>query len=191
MENTNAEEKQSPKASKAAAKPSQKDKKSSKKTMILVGIIIVLLLIIIGLVLAFLFLGKKDEDETVDKPMLITEENVDQVIGELEDSSADTMFNCRMTYNWTANGKKCKDAYVANTDYNHYPIYFEVRDDNSQKIIYKSAEIPVGSEINGITLNQRLEQGTHPATVIYHLINDKGEEVSSTAFTINIQVVRE
>lgn len=188
MENTNAEEKQSPKA---AANESKKDKKSSKKTMILVGIIIVLLLIIIGLVLAFLFFGKKDKDETVDKPTLITEENANQVIGDLEDNSADTMFNCRMTYNWTVNGKKCEDAYVANTDYNHYPIYFEVRDDNSQKIIYKSAEIPVGSEINGITLNQRLDQGTHPATVIYHLINDKGEEVSSTAFTINIQVVRE
>lgn len=185
MESTSAEEKQSLKATAGEIK---KDKKnSSKKTVALVCVIIVLLLVIIGLVLVIFFF-KKNKDETVDKPILITKENANEVVGDLEESSTDTSFNCRMSYNWTVNDKKSEDAYVANTDYNHYPIYFEVRDDTSQKIIYQSAKIPVGSEIKGITLNQRLEQGIHPATVIYHLIDDKGEEVSSTAFTINIQV---
>lgn len=163
--------------------------KEARNTKILIAVIIVLSLIIIGLVVFFLFNRKKGEEKVTDKPTLITEENAGQVIGDMEDDSADTMFNCRMTYNWSFDGKKSKDAYVANTDYNHYPIYFEVRDDDSQKIIYTSATIPVGSEVNGITLDKKLSLGSHPATVIYHLVDEDGNEVSSTAFTITIQVV--
>lgn len=159
------------------------------KTKILIAVIIILVLVIIGMVVFFLCNRKKGEKQVTDKPTLITEENAGQVIGDLKDDSADTMFNCRMSYNWSFNGKKSKDAYVANTDYNHYPIYFEVRDDDSQEIIYTSASIPVGSEVNGITLDKKLSLGTHPATVIYHLVDEDGNEVSSTAFTITIQVV--
>lgn len=183
-----SEEKQTSKKTDSVSQRSQKAA-TSRKTKVLVGIIVILILIIIGMIVGWMLFGRKKKEQTADKPTLITEDNADQVIGDLEDDSADTMFNCRMTYNWSFNGKKSEDAYVANTDYNHYPIYFEVRDDNSQDIIYKSATIPVGSEINGITLDQKLSMGVHPATVIYHLVNDKGEEVSSTAFTITIQVV--
>lgn len=155
----------------------------------MIAVIIILVIAIIGLIVFFLFRDKGKNTKVTDKPTLITEENAGQVLGDLEDDSADTMFNCRMTYNWSFNGKKSENAYVANTDYNHYPIYFEVRDDDSQKIIYKSATIPVGSEVNGITLEKKLSLGTHPATVIYHLVDEDGKEVSSTAFTITIQVV--
>lgn len=164
-------------------------KKESGKVKALIAIIILLIIVIIGLVAFFLLSGRRKEKKVTDKPTLITEENANQVLGNLEDDSADTMFNCRMTYNWSFNGKKSENAYVANTDFNHYPIYFEVQDDDSQKIIYKSATIPVGSEVNGITLDKKLSLGTHPATVIYHLIDDEGREVSSTAFTITIQVI--
>jgi hypothetical protein len=150
---------------------------------------VILVAVIIGLVV-FLFLHRgRTEKKKADKPTLITEENADEVIGDLEDDSADTMFNCRMSYNWSFNGKKSENAYVANTDYNHYPIYFEVQDDESQDIIYESAMIPVGSEVNGITLEKKLSMGTHPATVIYHLMDEDGEEVSTTSFAITIQVV--
>ena len=163
-------------------------KKESAKVKALIAVIVVLVVIIAGLIFFFLLRDKGKDQKVTDKPTLITEENADQVLGNLEDDSADTMFNCRMTYNWSFNGKKSENAYVANTDYNHYPIYFEVRDDDSQKIIYKSATIPVGSEVNGITLEKKLSMGTHPATVIYHLVDEDGKEVSSTAFTITIQV---
>jgi uncharacterized protein YxeA len=174
-------------AGKAAA--DEDKKKGSRQTKILIAVIIVLVIVIIGLVVFFFFRSPEKEKEVSDKPTLITEDNVDQVIGDLEDDSADTMFNCRMTYSWSFNGKKSTDAYVANTDYNHYPIYFQVRDDDSEEIIYESATIPVGSEVNGITLDKKLSMGTHPATVIYHLVDEDGEEVSTTAFTITIQVV--
>lgn len=166
-----------------------KEKKESKRIKILIVVVMVLVIIIIGLIVFFLLRDKGEDKKITDKPTMITEENVGQVMGDLEDDSADTMFNCRMTYNWSFNGKKSENAYVANTDYNHYPIYFEVRDDKSQKIIYTSAMIPVGSEVNGITLKKKLSLGMHPATVIYHLVDKNGEEVSSTAFTITIQVV--
>lgn len=170
-----------------------KKKLSANVVIIVLSLVVIILLC---MVVWFLLSGRggspdKVKKNTKDVPMLIGEgDNAEDILQQFEDNSADTRYNCRMTYTWNfADGKaESKDAYVANTSYNHYPIYFEVQLDDTQEIVYTSALVPVGYEVNGITLDKELSAGVYPATVIYHLVDDDNEEVSSVGFTITIQV---
>lgn len=166
-------------------------KKQNKKLILLIVVLVIIILALAGVLLYLLFRPKTKPNKDDVKPMIVNEDNADDIIGELEKDSMDTMYNCRMSNSWTfKNGKaKSKDAYVANTDYNHYTVYFEVQLDDTEEIVYTSSYIPVGSEINGLTLDKPLAAGEYPATVIYHLMNDDDEEVSSVGFTINIHVL--
>lgn len=172
-------------------------KKSTTVVIIVLSLVIVVLLCLVAY---FLFFNKnysktkKIEKETTQnvKPMIIQDSNdAEDAIKKFNEDSSDTMYNCRMTSTWTfQNGKaKSEDAYVANTDYNHYPVYFEVQLNDTQEIVYTSSLIPVGYEVNGLTLEKDLPAGDYPATVIYHLMNDDNQEVSSVGFTITIQVL--
>lgn len=184
-------------------KKGRKEQNDSRKNIILVVMSIVILLLIC---LVVFLIVQKQESKPKDsasgdfriiqttqpsKPMIVDENNADDIMESLQKDSVDTMFNCRMSYQWTFdNGSaESKNAYVANTDYNHYPIYFEVLLDDTQEIVYTSSIIPVGSEVNGLTLDKDLAAGNYPATVNYHLINNDNQEVSSVGFSITIQVL--
>lgn len=166
-------------------------RKADKKTIAVIASLVVIILILAGVVLYMLFAPKDKSSKGDVRPILVTEDNAEDVVDELQDDSWDTRYNCRMSNSWTfENGQaESEDAYVANTDYNHYPVYFEVQLDESGEIVYKSPMIPVGSEIKGLTLDKSLAAGNYPATVIYHLMNENDEEVSSVGFTINIRVL--
>ena len=170
-------------------------KKSATVVIIVLSIIIVFLLCF---VVYFLFFNKNNKTEKENKttenvrPMIVQDSSdAEDIIKKFNEDSKDTMYNCRMTSTWTfKNGKaKSEDAYVANTDFNHYPVYFEVQLNDTQEIIYTSSLIPVGYEVNGLTLEKDLPAGDYPATVVYHLMNDDNQEVSSVGFTITIQVL--
>lgn len=169
----------------------------NKKVVLLIVVLVIIILALAGFVFYLLnrpegnpSTGKDSNKEDV-KPMIVSEDNADDIVDELDKDAADTMYNCRMSSSWTFdNGEaESKDAYVANTDYNHYPVYFEVQIDETEEIVYTSSYIPVGSEVAGLTLDKPLAAGDYPATVIYHLMNENGEEVGSAGFTIDIHVL--
>ncbi len=167
--------------------------KSNKKFILL---IVILVLIILGLSATVLYLWKQRPSGNVQKQgtgksLVVDEDNADGVIGDLEEDSMDKMYNCRMSTSWTFEDGKAesKDAYVANTDYNHYTVYFEVQIDSTKEIVYTSPYLPVGSELNGLKLDHPLDAGKYPATVIYHLVDDDKKEVSTVGFTVTIQVL--
>lgn len=168
-------------------------KKGNKKLVILICILIA---IIAGLIVAVVILfnsSKQEEHKKAEvRSILVNEDNKDTFMQEFEDNSEDTKYHCRMSTNWTfqSGGIKSEDAYVANIEPNHYPIYFEVKVNGEEEPYYTSPTIPVGSEIKGLELDRKLEPGDYDGTVDYHLINDDGDEVSSMAFTIVIHVLK-
>ena len=167
-----------------------KTRKSDKKFILLIVILVIVILALLATVI-YLWHQKPSGKVKKEKPLIVNEDNADTILGELEDDSMDTMYNCRMSTTWTfENGKaESKDAYVANTDYNHYTVYFEVEIDDTKEIVYTSPYLPVGSEINGLTLDKPLDAGEYPATVNYHLVDDNNKEISSVGFTVTIQVL--
>jgi hypothetical protein len=102
------------------------------------------------------------------------------------------MFECKMSMTWTfADGSAAsKDAYVANSTNNKYPIYFDVTLNDTGEKVYSSPVLPVGAELTGITLDKDLDPGTYKAKVLYSLIKDEEsqEVVSSAGFVIKIIV---
>ena len=50
--------------------------------------------------------------------------------------------------------------------------------------------LPVGTELRNIKLEKELPKGEYDAVVMYTLVNEKNEEVSTVGFNITISVNR-
>jgi hypothetical protein len=124
--------------------------------------------------------------------VILDAESATNVMDEMRNEVEEGMFECKMSMSWTFEDGSApsKDAYVANSTNNKYPIYFDVILKDTGETIYSSPILPVGSEITDFALDKDLDPGTYKATVMYSLIRDEEsqEVVSSAGFVIKIQV---
>lgn len=102
------------------------------------------------------------------------------------------MFECSMTTSWVFEDGKSEspNAYVANVENNLHTIYFDVYNSATDELLYSSPMLPVGTEIKNIKLDKELQKGEYDAVVMYTLVNEENEEVSSVGFNITISVNR-
>lgn len=159
-------------------------KKGGKIVLILCIIIIAVLCVIIYLLL------HKDEDEKPKRSVLVNEENVEQVLSEIEDRVPAGSYEVIMNSTWNfENGTaSSKDAYVANSTANQNPVYFEVTRSDTEETIFESPIIPVGSQMNDITLDEDLPAGTYECILTYHLLDDEEETVSTVKIGLTIVI---
>jgi hypothetical protein len=124
--------------------------------------------------------------------MVLDEESAANVMDEMRQEVEEGMFECNMSMTWTfADGSsKSKDAYVANSTNNKYPIYFDVELKDTGEVIYSSPVLPVGSQLTNFALDKDIDPGEYKARVVYYLIRDEQsqEVVSSAAFIIKLNV---
>lgn len=120
----------------------------------------------------------------------VDESNVDDIMSELSDKVEEGMFECMMSTTWTFEdaASASSNSYVANVESNRHAIYFDVYLDQTEELIYSSPILPVGSEIHGIKLDKELSAGDYDAIVMYTLVNEAYEEVSTVGFRITISV---
>lgn len=118
-------------------------------------------------------------------------ENAEKVMSEMTEKVEEGMFECKMTTTWTFDNADAvsPNAYVANAESNRYTIYFDVYLDGSDEVIYSSPLLPVGTQFQNIKLEEELPAGEYSATVVYTLVNDEYEEVSTVGFKIKIYMV--
>lgn len=125
--------------------------------------------------------------------LILDAESAANVMDDMRKEVAEGMFECNMSMTWTfADGSaQSKDAYVANSTNNNYPIYFDVTLNDTGETIYSSPVIPVGADLANFALDKPLEAGEYKATVMYTLIRDEEsqEPISSAGFVIKIIVV--
>lgn len=94
------------------------------------------------------------------------------------------------TWHFETGDAASRDAYVANVAENTNDIYFDVfLAEQEDEPIYQSPVIPRGSELDEVILDKSLDVGSHDCIMIYHLINENQETVSTlrVAFTIVIE----
>lgn len=120
----------------------------------------------------------------------VDESNADAIMSELSEKVEEGMFECMMSTTWTFEdaASASPNSYVANVESNRYAIIFDVYEEQTNELLYSSPILPVGSEIRGIKLDKELSAGDYNAVVMYTLVNENYEEVSTAGFRITISV---
>ncbi len=100
-------------------------------------------------------------------------------------------FDVKMNRDWTfAEGTlPSGDAYVANPVSNVNDVYFDITVSGSDKTVYTSPVIPVGSHIENITLDDDLPAGKYNSVLEYHMLGKDGKTVTGKlkiALTITV-----
>ena len=156
------------------------------------GAIIALIIVIVALVCVILFLvfhNKEDEKRNV----VVTPDNVDQVLDQMaeEEHVEPGYYTVTMSNVWHfANGSAVSDdAYVENKTENTNDVYFDIfLADDEENAIYKSPVIPVGSSLENIALDTTLEDGTYDCVMIYHLVDDEQNTLSTLRVTVTLVI---
>ena len=168
------------------AKNEEQKKSLGKGGKIAIVVIIAALVVVI----AFLVLRKETEPK---RNVVVTQDNVDEVIANMEESeyTEPGYYETSMTYEWTFEDGEAvsEDAYVANVANNTNDIYFDVfLADDEENAIYESPVIPIGSSLENIALDTPLDAGTYDCVLVYHLVDEDQETVSTLRVAITITV---
>ncbi len=120
----------------------------------------------------------------------VSPSNNEAIMDDVSEKVAEGMFECRMTTSWVfKDGESASaTAYVANVASNLHDIYFDVYDRLSNELLYSSPIIRLGEEIKDIKLEKKLAKGEYDAVVMYTLVDENYEEVSTVGFNITITI---
>jgi hypothetical protein len=145
-------------------------------------------------VIVLLVKGNGVAKDEVKRNVVVNSNNVEQVAEELikEEYVAPGYYSTQMSTTWhfATGDAVSEDAYVKNDAGNTNDVFFDVfLESNEDEPILQSPVIPRGSELNGISLEKKLDAGTYDCVMVYHLIDDEQNTVSTlrVAFTIIIE----
>jgi hypothetical protein len=162
-------------------------RRAGKKKKVVIIILILIILILIGVIL-FLLLRKPEEER---RNVVITPENVERVLEELGETAEAGYYTVTMnpTWHFKVGNEVSEDAVVENVETNTNDVYFDiVLAEDEEKVIYKSPIIPRGGRLEDIAFEEELEEGIYDCVVIYHLIDDEQNTLSTLRVTLQIVV---
>ncbi len=158
-----------------------KPQDSKRNTGLIIVIIIAVIIIaaLVGVIVVILGKNNAESKDTVEKrSVVITEDNIDQIADEIAkeevDPSVPLSYTATMTTTWNFdNGDAVsEDAYVKNSTDNTTAVYFDLIRNDTNEVILSSPVIPLGEELRGIKLDKHLDAGSYECTLIYYLIDD-------------------
>lgn len=179
----------------------QKETAGRNRKNIIIIIVIAFVLLIAALVTCIVLLLTKQNDEpaqvqegpartTVLDRGVVDKDNAGDIMDEMTEKVSKGMFECKMTTAWTFDDGKSEspNAYVANVENNLYTLYFDVYEEVSNELLYSSPMLPVGTELKNFKLDKELPAGEYDAVVMYTMVDENQEEVSSVGFKVTITV---
>lgn len=141
--------------------------------------------------------SKENKRETVDGSLkrgtVATPDNIDSILESMANAELvePGYYSTSMTNEWHfADGDAVsEDAFVENLPENTNDIYFDVvLAADESKVIYASPVIPRGSQLEQIALDEHLDAGTYDCVLIYHLIDEDQNTVSTLRIGITVFV---
>ena len=161
------------------------------KIAIFASIVIIILLLVVVVVL--LFQGKKEKEKEPRRNVVITKDNVDEVVEDMlnQEFVEPGFYSASMTNIWhfATGDAVSEDAFVENREENTNDIYFDIfLAEDEETPILQSPVIPRGAELGNIALDTPLEAGTYDCVMVYHLIDDNQDTVSTLRVAITIIV---
>ncbi len=174
------------------AKDSEK-KGNGTKIAIIVGIVVIIALLITVIVL--LIQRQSGNQEETKRNVVVNQDNAEQVAEELinEPYIAPGYYSTQMSTEWhfATGDAVSEDAYVKNDAGNTNDVFFDVfLEDNESEPILQSPVIPRGSELDNISLDKKLDAGTYDCVMVYHLVDDDQNTISTLRVAFKIIVER-
>ncbi len=180
----------------------QKESASKKSRNVIIIIVVAFVILVAALITCIVLLLNKQKEEpaqeavesvprsTVLERGIVDEDNAGDVMDEMSEKVSKGMFECKMTTAWTFDdGKSASpNAYVANVENNLYTLYFDVYEESTNELLYSSPMLPVGTELKNFKLDKELAAGEYDAVVMYTMVDENLEEVSSVGFKVTISV---
>ena len=167
-----------------------------KEGTVLFIILVVVIIALLAAVLVLLINNKnksKQTEEAGKRNVVATKDNVEEVVEQMlqQEYIEPGYYSCSMSTTWhfAKGNAESEDAYVQNVPENTNDVFFDVvlADDESH-VIYQSPVIPRGAELDKIKLDEKLGAGTYDCVVIYHLVDENQETVSTLRVGITIIV---
>lgn len=159
---------------------------------LVIGIGIVLIIVLLVIIIALLLKGKELDEPK--RNVVVNQENAESAVEQMmaQEYVAPGYYSTAMTTLWhfATGDAVSEDAYVANRQENTNDIYFDIfLEDDESEPIFQSPIIPRGSEMNEIVLDKPLAAGTYDCVMIYHLVDDEQNTVSTlrVGFTIIVE----
>lgn len=180
----------------------EKQNKSQNKILIIVVVAaIVVIAVLIGIIIGMVQSRVEENPEAAvnsgepeKRPILLTEDNIDemaeQILNRTEPEGVPLSYQVTMNSTWEFEDGKSpsKNAYVANSVNNETAVYFDVIRNDTQETIYQSPVIPLGMDLEDIVLDQDLDAGNYECTLIYHLIDDDQNTLTTVNMWLMIKV---
>jgi hypothetical protein len=165
--------------------------------MLVVGVASAVVIVALVAVIICLVMKKDSDSEngtqsavTDNRATIITSENVDEVLAEMNEPVVAGTYVCSMNTEWHFEDAKSPsyDAYVENSTDNSYTVYFDVFLEDTEQLVYSSPYMEVGTKLDELTLTEDLDAGEYPAIVTYHLVDDQHESLSTVSVTVTLFV---
>ena len=169
----------------------------SRKSMIIAGMVVIIALL--GVIVFLLASGKGDKENQEEKSekrnVVVNQSNAEsiaeQMVEEAQEFVEPGYYTVSMDTDWhfSKGDAVSDDAWVDNLPENTNDVYFDVfLAENEDEAIYQSPVIPRGSYLEQIVLDKPLEKGTYDCVIVYHLVDEEQETISTlrVAFTITV-----
>ncbi len=172
-------------------------KGGKKKGGLLIGLFVVII-IAMAAVIVILLLGNKNQEESEKaekRNVVVNQDNAEEVADELVSEARQFVepgyytVNMDMEWHFSKGDAVSENARVDNLSENTNDVYFDVfLADNEDEAIYKSPVIPVGGYLEDIALDKPLEMGTYDCVIVYHLVDDEQNSISTLRVAFQIVV---
>lgn len=174
----------------------EEDEKENKNGKIIMIAGAVVILALLGVIIFLLMNQQKPaEKEEVKRNIVVNENNAESVAEEMIEDAQEFVepgyYTVSMDTDWhfSKGDAVSNDAWVDNLAENTNDVYFDVfLLENEDEAIYQSPVIPRGSYLEKIALDKPLDKGTYDCVIVYHLVDEEQETISTlrVAFTITV-----
>lgn len=172
----------------------EKNVDGAKRGKIVLVICVAVIITLLGIVIFLLVNIKEDaEEEPERRNVVVNQENAEEIAEEMiqQEYIPPGYYSASMSTSWhfETGDAVSEDAYVANLAENTNDVYFDVfLEDQEDDPILESPVIPRGSEMESIALDKPLDAGTYDCVMVYHLIDEEQNTVSTLRVGLEIVV---
>jgi hypothetical protein len=176
------------------AEDAKKSKLSTQQVILILGIVVIVAAAIVVILLL------RDTTSSTDIPstlppgagLVINDENVRDIMEDIHASVERGMFITHMNTIWSFRDgtSPSHDAVMGNSSSNNFPFYFTVTLAGTDEVVFTSGLLPLGTQIEEITLDTELPAGTYDAVVNINMVDDDGNPVDAN-MGISITIIIE